>query len=89
MSLLILVSGPGSSMPFELKEVETMSMALRDVCLGILELAHPDARPTVNDDYRRVLANKGQRKDTKELSKETKEWGSLFKVCLMFSHIRF
>ncbi|XP_052278265.1 ubiquitin-protein ligase E3C-like isoform X2 [Dreissena polymorpha] len=74
------IKGPGSSMPFELKEVENMSMALRDVCLGILELAHPDARPTVNDDYRRVLANKGQRKDTKELSKETKEWGSLFKV---------
>ncbi|KAH3832184.1 hypothetical protein DPMN_105462 [Dreissena polymorpha] len=74
------IKGPGSRMPFELKEVENMSMALRDVCLGILELAHPDARPTVNDDYRRVLANKGQRKDTKELSKETKEWGSLFKV---------
>ncbi|KAH3832095.1 hypothetical protein DPMN_105372 [Dreissena polymorpha] len=65
-------------MPFELKEVENMSVALKDVCLGILELAHPDARPTVNDDYRRVLANKRQRK-----------WGSLFKVCLMFSHIRF
>ncbi|KAH3832083.1 hypothetical protein DPMN_105360 [Dreissena polymorpha] len=65
-----MVSGPGSSMPFEFKDVE-MSVALRDVCLGILELAYPDARPTVNDDYRRVLVNKGQRKDSKELSKET------------------
>ncbi|KAH3832175.1 hypothetical protein DPMN_105453 [Dreissena polymorpha] len=72
-----MVTGPGSSMPFELKEVE-MSVEWRDVCLGILELAYPDARPTVNDDYRRVLMNKGQRKDSKELSKETKEWG----ICL-------
>ena len=41
-----------SSMPFSLSELVAMSLALRDACLGIIELAHPDTRPALKEDYR-------------------------------------
>jgi len=33
------------SMPFRLSELVEMSVILRDVCLGVIELTHPDTRP--------------------------------------------
>ena len=39
-------------MPFSLSELVAMSLALRDACLGIIELAHPDTRPALKEDYR-------------------------------------
>ena len=56
---------------------------LRDVCLGIIELAHPDAKPTVNEDYRIALKRTGVKtrtNNTKESSRQTMQWGHLFKV---------
>ena len=32
-------------MPFSLSELAQMSLTLRDVCLGIIDLTHPDAKP--------------------------------------------
>jgi len=78
------IAGSASSMPFSLLEVVQMVIALRDVCLGIIELAHPDAKPTVNEDYRVALARVGvptRRHNPREISKQTREWGYLFKVC--------
>jgi len=33
------------TMPFRLSELSQMSLTLRDVCLGIISLTHPDTRP--------------------------------------------
>ncbi|XP_045160514.2 ubiquitin-protein ligase E3C-like [Mercenaria mercenaria] len=76
-------TGSGSSMPFNLLEVIQMVIALRDVCLGIIELAHPDAKPTINEDYRQALRRVGvktRNNNDKELNKQTLQWGHLFKV---------
>lgn len=70
-------------MPFNLLEVIQMVIALKDVCLGIIELAHPDAKPTVNDDYRLALKTvgvKSKNNNTKEVCRQTRQWGYLFKV---------
>lgn len=60
-----------------------MSLALRNACLGIIELAHPDARFSINEDYRQALNKTGiKRRQTSELEykKETRLWAFLFKV---------
>jgi ubiquitin-protein ligase E3 C len=70
-------------MPFNLLEIIQMVIALRDVCLGIIELAHPDAKPTVNEDYRQALSRVGvktRNNNVKELNQQTLQWGYLFKV---------
>lgn len=72
-------------MPFNLQDVTQMVIALRDVCLGIIELAHPDAKPTINDDYRHALSRvdgKTRNNNIKELNRQTLQWGYLFKVRL-------
>ena len=70
-------------MPFTLSELVPMMTQLRDVCLGIIELAHPDAKPTVNEDYRIALKRTGVKtriNNTKETNRQTMQWGHLFKV---------
>lgn len=70
-------------MPFTLREIVPMSLALRNACLGIIELAHPDARFSINEDYRQALNKTGvKRRQTSELEykKETRLWAFLFKV---------
>ena len=39
-------------MPFSLGELVNMSQHLRDISLGLVELAFPDSRPSVREDYR-------------------------------------
>lgn len=38
-------------MPFTLDELAPMSLSLRDVTLGLVELAFPESRPAVRDEY--------------------------------------
>lgn len=75
--------GNASSMPFDLAEVMQMVIALRDVCLGIIELAYPDAKPTVNDDYRQALKTvgvKAKQTNSRDIDRQTRQWEYLFKV---------
>ena len=72
-----------SSMPFTLREMVPMSLALRNACLGIIELAHPDAKFSINEDYRQALHKTGiKRKQNTEQEdkKEARLWAFLFKV---------
>ena len=39
-------------MPFSLPELVSMSLHLRDISLGLVELAFPESRPVVREDYR-------------------------------------
>ncbi|XP_035826355.1 ubiquitin-protein ligase E3C isoform X2 [Aplysia californica] len=72
-----------SSMPFTLDEVVPMCRALRDCCLGIIELAHPDSRVAMSDDYIQALQKTGvlnkSNKD-EEVVEQTRLWAYLFKV---------
>ncbi|KAK6171880.1 hypothetical protein SNE40_018304 [Patella caerulea] len=69
-------------MPFSLSELIPMSLALCESCIGIIELAHPDAKLSINEDYRQALLKSGikHHKLAAELEdKETKLWAGLFK----------
>jgi len=66
-------------MPFTLSELVPMSKSLRDVALGLVELAFPESRPTVRADYQ--LAVKAAREETEQESEEdTKIWSHLFRA---------
>ncbi|XP_076073361.1 ubiquitin-protein ligase E3C-like [Mytilus galloprovincialis] len=70
-----------NSMPFSLDELVPMILMLRDSCLGIIELAHPDAKPMITDDYKEALRITGVRDVTKQSrDEETRRWAYLFKV---------
>ena len=42
-------------MPFSISELIPMSLLLRDVALGLVELAYPESRPTVREDYQNAV----------------------------------
>ena len=39
-------------MPFTLAELPHMALTLRDVCLGIIDLTHPDTKPSSGSRHR-------------------------------------
>lgn len=70
-------------MPFSLGELEVLSRALRDACIGIIELAHPETRPEVREEYRLALQSVGvvQRTCSQSQLRVTQlMWRRLFKV---------
>ena len=72
-------------MPFTLPELVVMSRALRDACMGIVELAHPETRPEVREEYRLALQSVGvvQRSCSQSQLRLTQlMWRRLFKVVL-------
>ena len=42
-------------MPFSLSDLVPMSQNLRDVALGLVELAYPESRPVVNEAYQLAI----------------------------------
>nr|CAD7573251.1 unnamed protein product [Timema californicum] len=71
---------PGTSqhtMPFQLSELVSMTFTLKEVCLGLVELAFPDSRPSVTDGYR--MAVHGRDSDSNPIE-NTQMWAHLFKV---------
>ncbi|XP_006621472.1 ubiquitin-protein ligase E3C [Apis laboriosa] len=65
------------AMPFTTSELVLLSSHLKGVCLGLVELAFPDSRPTVRDDYKRAVLG-----PTCSLrnQQDTQMWTHLFKV---------
>ena len=68
-------------MPFSLAELPPLSLQLKEVCLGLVELAYPDSRPTVRDNYKSAVGSHEQTTP----SNSTHLWSHLFKVILIFS----
>ncbi|KAG8224519.1 hypothetical protein J437_LFUL004210 [Ladona fulva] len=54
------VSNSPPVMPFTLPELASLSLSLKDACLGLVELAFPESRPGVRDDYRTALRGQPQ-----------------------------
>lgn len=67
-------------MPFTLLEIAGVSTVLKDISLGLVELAFPETRSSINEHYRAVLrfSNNGQAEDT--FNKIM--WPHLLKVCV-------
>lgn len=72
---------PGASskiMPFKLSEIVSLSSFLKDLSLGLVELAFPETRTTINDHYRFVL----QSSQGGGTSSSQSQWPHLLKVCV-------
>ncbi|ESP01317.1 hypothetical protein LOTGIDRAFT_111732 [Lottia gigantea] len=74
-----------AAMPFSLSELVPMSYYLRDACLGILDLAHPDIKHSINDEYQHALVHTfNNRKSDQDIQDEEKKtWICLFKVVVV------
>ncbi|XP_018909316.2 ubiquitin-protein ligase E3C-like isoform X2 [Bemisia tabaci] len=70
---------PSGLMPFSLSSLVQMTLILRDVTLGLVELAYPETRPSVRDQYR--FEGFSSSSSTFE-SVDTVVWAHLFKVCV-------
>ena len=74
-------------MPFDVKELVPMSQALRDACVGIIELAHPDTKPLLKEDFMKAFQSIGVQQNIltfDELQQQRDTWAYLFKVrCLL------
>jgi hypothetical protein len=65
-------------MPFTLSSLVPLILTLKEVCLGLVELAFPDSRPSVRDDYRTAVH--GQDQPSAITNQQTQMWAHLFKV---------
>lgn len=67
-------------MPFSRPVLALLSSILRDVAMGLIELALPDSRPAVSEQYKAALTNMGA-----DFSRQdTTEWNQLFEVRFTF-----
>ncbi|XP_074640383.1 ubiquitin-protein ligase E3C-like [Tubulanus polymorphus] len=72
-----------AAMSFTISELIPISLALRDACLGIIELAHPDTKPSLREDYHKVFKSIGLHSNTvtaEELETQTATWAYVFRV---------
>lgn len=65
------------AMPFTIAELVVISGHLKGVCLGLVELAFPDTRPTVRDDYKNAVLGPTSAVQCRH---DTQIWTHLFKV---------
>ncbi|CAB0034239.1 unnamed protein product [Trichogramma brassicae] len=66
------------AMPFTTYDLAILSSHLKGVCLGLVELAFPDARFSVRDDYKNAVL--GPSTTISANSQNTHLWAHLFKV---------
>ena len=70
-------------MPFKVQELVPMTQALRDACLGIIELAHPDSKHALRTSYKTALnkTSTTQKIVTEDdMLRQIETWAYLFKV---------
>ena len=69
-------------MPFTLPELVNMSQHLRDICLGLVELAFPESRRVVREDYRHAVESVKQ-EQVEEGGEEVRVWSHLFRSLVL------
>lgn len=72
-------------MPFSLVELVNMSQHLRDISLGLVELAFPESRPVVREDYRLAVnsVKKTAAVESEQEVDDVKIWSHLFKSVVL------
>lgn len=76
----VLPGATSKIMPFKLSEIVSLSSFLKDLSLGLVELAFPETRTSINDHYRSVLQFNQGSNDGNAAS--TSKWPHLLKVCV-------
>ncbi|MCJ8731205.1 hypothetical protein PDJAM_G00196620 [Pangasius djambal] len=72
-----------SMMPFSLPELVTLSRCLRDACLGIIKLAHPETKSGHREEYAAAFRSVGVKTSSQvqqRIQNQQKRWVQLFKV---------
>lgn len=70
-------------MPFSLPELVTLSRCLRDACLGIIKLAHPETKSGHSEEYAAAFRSVGVKTSSQvqqRIQNQQKRWVQLFKV---------
>lgn len=67
-------------MPFSLSEIIQLSKTLKEISLGLVELAFPETRSNLNQHYRLVLGRSDY--DDKKIKQQTYIWSNLLKVVI-------
>ncbi|XP_012278709.1 ubiquitin-protein ligase E3C [Orussus abietinus] len=67
------------TMPFTTSVLVSLSSHLKGVCLGLVELAFPDTRPTVRDNYKNAVRGVSS-VVAMQTQRYTQTWAHLFKV---------
>lgn len=71
-------------MPFTLRELADISLTLRDVCIGLVELAYHDTKPALTSDYCQVIKSVQDPsvvvEDSDLLAEQVHHWQKLFKA---------
>lgn len=65
-------------MPFSTSEMAYLCGVLRDIALGLIDLALPDAKPTIGDNYKEAFLNYNSNPSHEA---ERHRWNQLFEVC--------
>lgn len=67
-------------MPFSLSEIIQLSKTLKEISLGLVELAFPETRSNLNQHYRLVLGRSDN--DDKQIQQQKRIWSNLLKVVI-------
>lgn len=67
-------------MPFSLNEIIQLSKTLKEISLGLVELAFPETRSNLNQHYRLVLGRSDS--DDKQVKQQKQIWSNLLKVVI-------
>ena len=69
-------------MPFSLSELVKMSLHLRDIALGLVELAFPESRPAVREEYR-MAVNSVKPAAVEEQVEDVGMWSHMFRSVVL------
>jgi ubiquitin-protein ligase E3 C len=69
-------------MPFHIKDVVHMSLTLKELAIGLVELAFPETRTVLKEHYRNIFTGLRNEEDSKSarIIQEKTIWSQLFKV---------
>ncbi|XP_070502808.1 ubiquitin-protein ligase E3C [Chironomus tepperi] len=72
-----------NAMPFHIKDIIHMCLTLKELSIGLVELAFPETRSAIRDHYRSILlGNESDYQDNAVINQEKTIWTQLLKVCV-------
>ncbi|CAD7088328.1 unnamed protein product [Hermetia illucens] len=74
----LMTDTPNKLMPFTISEIIPLSKTLKEISIGLVELAFPDTRSNLNEHYRSVLGRSDV--DEEDIQKSKQIWANLLKV---------
>ena len=71
-------------MPFHIKDIVHMSLTLKELAIGLVELAFPETRLALKDHYRNIFSGTDGEENIRnaKMNQEKTIWSQLLKVCV-------